>query len=289
VQLNNSSLKLVASEISASQMFFIGNSEESIFELQFNETGMRNTAVMEYYYSPSYSMTSIFAFPSALLYDNTRDPQIIGAATPFHYALNSTNIESSNDIRAKESYRVVGDLGRIIKYCSYTVLSAADGAITYNDRSGSSTSNWIIYRLADVLLMKAEALVQMDGAANLASALELVNQVYMRSNTEAYPLVTANYPAKSNMEQLVLRERHRELLFEGKRWFDLVRYARREGNTSTLNTFVDKKNTSGGASLGAPVMDAMYMPILEKEVLGSRGILKQNPYYEVNNGSSQRE
>jgi len=29
------------------------------------------------------------------------------------------------------------------------------------------------------------------------------------------------------LEKLVLRERQRELLFEGKRWFDLVRMARR--------------------------------------------------------------
>ena len=115
----------------------------------------------------------------------------------------------------------------------------------------------------------------------------MVNTTYLRSNEEADSLKIANYTTKGAMEVLVLRERHRELLFEGKRWFDLVRVARREKSTSTLNDYVGHKATGNSTSVGAPVLDAMYMPILQRE-LEANPLLKQNPYYEEANSSSTR-
>lgn len=38
-------------------------------------------------------------------------------------------------------------------------------------------ANWILYRMADVLLMKAEALIWKGGEANFAQALELINKI----------------------------------------------------------------------------------------------------------------
>lgn len=89
------------------------------------------------------------------------------------------------------------------------------------------------------------------------------------------------------MDKLVLRERQRELLFEGKRWFDLVRMARRENSTGSLNSYVDRKSASAtSATLGALVMDAMYMPIARREIEANPK-LKQNPFYEESSSSTR--
>ncbi len=137
------------------------------------------------------------------------------------------------------------------------------------------------------MLMKAEALTQISGEENQKEALKLVNKVYLRSNESQDSLQFANYSTKAEMESLVLRERHREFLFEGKRWFDLVRYARRSGNTSILNDFVDHKSKGTTVSLGAPVLDAMYMPIAKSE-LSANPKLEQNPYYKESGETSSR-
>ena len=117
--------------------------------------------------------------------------------------------------------------------------------------------------------------------------MELINETYLRSNEDGDSLKVANYGTKIEMEKLVLRERHRELLFEGKRWFDLVRLARRENSTTSLNTYVDHKSTSATSStLGALVMDAIYMPISRWEIEANPK-LKQNPFYEENSSSTR--
>jgi hypothetical protein len=93
--------------------------------------------------------------------------------------------------------------------------------------------NWIFYRLTDVMLMKAEALVQLyelggkaDGDTRNEDAFNICKFVNERAlsdaNKSSYALKYTTY--KDKMESLVLAERARELCFEGKRWFDLMRY-----------------------------------------------------------------
>jgi hypothetical protein len=83
------------------------------------------------------------------------------------------------------------------------------------------------------------------------------------------------------MEELVLKERRRELLFEGKRWFDLVRMARRDGNTERLSQLVLLKYTENVSAVRIKLadMNAIYWPILKDE-LKINTLLKQNPAYE---------
>lgn len=87
------------------------------------------------------------------------------------------------------------------------------------------------------------------------------------------------------MEKLVLRERQRELLFEGKRWFDLARLARRENSVLSVNQYITEKMDES-ASIGLASMDALYMPIAKGELEANKN-LKQNPFYEEHS-SSQR-
>ena len=132
--------------------------------------------------------------------------------------------------------------------------------------------------------MKAEALVQLgDGnEPNLREALRMVNETYLRSNLTADSLLYVNYANQSDMEKLVLRERQRELMFEGKRWFDLMRLVRRKNDPSALLPYISPKLSGDNMQIKKlSVMDALYMPILKRELeINTR--LVQNPFYDEN-------
>ena len=144
-------------------------------------------------------------------------------------------------------------------------------------------ANWILYRLTDVMLLKAEALVQMvDGDAKteandslLRAAYDIDSVINKRSNcaTTYMPITYANYSTKSQMENLVFEERARELMFEGKRWYDLVRRSLRDGNTSYLVQQVTRKGSDNASVVQAKLakMDAIFWPYNLDE-------LKVNPY-----------
>lgn len=153
---------------------------------------------------------------------------------------------------------------------------------------------WIIYRTADIMLMKAEALTEMVSddpqtteakAKNdslLKSAYELVNVLNKRSSMSSnYENISYDsYSSKSQMEELVLLERQRELMFEGKRWYDLVRKSRRDGKTNFLVNKVQQKGSDNAGVVQSKLarMDALYWPYNNDEIKVN-GNLKQNPAY----------
>jgi hypothetical protein len=135
------------------------------------------------------------------------------------------------------------------------------------------------------MLMKAEALVQLSrtNTDDQKKALDIVNTVYLRSNpTIIDSLSISNYQTKKELEELVLVERQRELMFEGKRWFDLMRMARRDGKTDRLIKLVIRKSEENSSVLSSKLkdMNALYWPISESE-LKANPRLKQNPFYET--------
>ena len=145
------------------------------------------------------------------------------------------------------------------------------------------------------MLMKAEAqalLVQKgmndlnDSIKNENSvgAFKLVSCVFNRANNlNDMSKDTLVYDDYTNaMEDLVLTERRRELLFEGKRWFDLVRQAKRNQSTSSLvNTVIPKFKTNANViRIKLASMDAIYFPYSESE-LKANPLLVQNPAYQT--------
>lgn len=82
----------------------------------------------------------------------------------------------------------------------------------------SSLNSVIKIRLADILLLKAEAYA---ATGDLANAAMLVNQIRARVNLA--PLSSSVTSSQEAMKEAVLKERRLELAFEGHRWFDLVR------------------------------------------------------------------
>jgi hypothetical protein len=185
------------------------------------------------------------------------------------------------------------------------------GTITANslrlEASLRSTNfaNWVVYRLTDVMLMKAEALVETaandSDAVTLQQAFQLVQAVNQRSMATgaADTLKWDDFKSKSDMELLVLAERERELCFEGKRWFDLVRFSYRHMTGVDINTlmadntawpalhpqmlrFVVRKYGEGGTgdavSYKMKSEPYLYWPIQESETKVNN-LLRQNPVY----------
>ena len=82
----------------------------------------------------------------------------------------------------------------------------------------------------------------------------------------------------------MLDERLRELCFEGKRWFDLVRVAvRNQGEYKSKLVSLLLQNV---AAKDRPLYEAKlqntygyYLPINEHDLSASGGVLVQNPYY----------
>lgn len=284
--LSDTKLKLETGPFTFSRIFYYGNSNESIFELQFEENVINNDAVAKMYGILGTPLGFV-SFPTPLAYNMYSTLNPTGLYSPFNYKISTLLTESAKDVRANDSYREIGGAYYIFKYAGIQrTENATNTANLYFYRN--NPANWIIYRLSDIMLMEAEALVETSTSnpANITKAMDLVNKVYLRSNEEATALSVTDYSTKDEMAKLVLRERQREFLFEGKRWFDLVRLARRQGNTSEINSFMDHKASGLSASLGVPVLDALFLPISNSE-LKSNPKLIQNPYYKEADSSSR--
>jgi len=103
---------------------------------------------------------------------------------------------------------------RIVKY------EIANGALA------NLSNDFVLYRYADVLLLKAEALMRSTGNENNAQALDLVNQVRSRAGVDPFQTLT--------FEKL-LAERGREMFYEVTRRQDLIRFEGKEGGETAFN------------------------------------------------------
>ena len=266
------------------------NSEESIFELQFSSSDDRKNDVVDHLYG----------------YSNGTHFQVCEAALGAIYggSINDDNGRYDSRTWYSVSKSIVGnrDLGHY--YCfkhsrPWVAISTSGGdkEIIVDTEAKDSYRNWIIYRLTDVMLMKAEAYAAMGGKENNKLAQQIVNAIHRRSFCnlkedvkveEDVTSSSANNPKKgdavmpgSDYVKLVMNERQIELLAEGKRWFDLVRKARREGNNGAMLNLATRKYTSPGSVKSKWIKpDMLYLPYHENE-LKVNPLLVQNPEYET--------
>lgn len=84
------------------------------------------------------------------------------------------------------------------------------------------TNDHIIMRYADVLLMKAEALAEVNGTASKNEIIDLVDM--LRDRCKGGKVHRNNYNSKDELISLVRNERRIELANEGLRYFDILRW-----------------------------------------------------------------
>ena len=117
--------------------------------------------------------------------------------------------------------------------------------------------DWIEMRLADVILLYAEALN--ENGASASTVLPLLDDIRTRAGLNS---LTGTVSSQADVRQAILDERRLELAFEGHRWFDLVR-------TGTVD-----------AEMGETVNSNYYVfPIPISEILATDGVITQNPGY----------
>ena len=232
------------------EIYYPGNSLESIFEFQFDERQNQNnnlyglTNVNAHNFDPSETAIQMFAREYA--------------NEPFRGEGISIKKNSENDYT-------------IWKY----VGLAPDGSTTRPSNIQNS-ANWIVYRYADVLLMKAEALSQLG---RFDEALTIINEIRDRAGV---PALTPQY-SKIAFEDAILDERVRELAFEGKRWFDLMRMGRRNDfarKNKLIDAIIRNVPSTQKRILGSKLTDPQgwYMPINKNELERNLNLV-QNPYY----------
>ena len=143
-------------------------------------------------------------------------------------------------------------------YGTRTWVSKLPGTKYADDRFADN--DVIIYRLADIYLMKAEAFAALN---NTDDAITYLDKVRARANTGDYTGATD----KLSVEKAILDERGRELYFENKRWYDLVRF--HKGGTINVYTFVP--NLAGKTT-------PLYWP-LSQAILAKNSMLDQTDGY----------
>ncbi|MBR2607215.1 MAG: RagB/SusD family nutrient uptake outer membrane protein [Bacteroidaceae bacterium] len=250
---------------------------EVIFKLDFSSTN-KNSAIQNMYgYNESNGQFVVpAAAPVGLEADGLwqKSDMRFNAFTNFKYAKSSGGSDSK----------------KIISITKYNVKTAAigkDGIEWYGN--GNNISDWIFYRKTDVMLMKATALAYRYHEGDHSEAYALVNAVNKRSvTTVSQQLAEKDYEDQSALKSLVLDERLRELSFEGKRWYDLVRMALCDGSTDKVIELVKPKFDSGGnaASIKMSSIHSLFCPIYETE-LKLNPLLKQNPVFERSSSTEQ--
>lgn len=97
---------------------------------------------------------------------------------------------------------------------------------------GLSSRNLYYLRYADAVLMYAEALNELNETGN---ALTFLNKIRTRAKLSNWETVLGHNPGQQEMRDELLKERMRELGFEGWRWCDLKRTGKLVDQTKAYN------------------------------------------------------
>lgn len=158
------------------------------------------------------------------------------------------------------------------------------------DSQWASSMNRIVLRYADVLLMRAEALAQLD---KTSEAIACINTIRERASKMTKSSIVAGYAAQYNIHyaisqysfnaapskdealKIVKFERRLEMALEYERFFDLVRWG---DAYEVINAFYSKESNQMDFLSGATFHKNQneYLPIPHEQIAASGGKYKQN-------------
>ncbi len=232
-------------------LFSEGNTHEGIFEFQFEDALSQRNGL--------YGLTN----------ENSHN------IDPSDYAVEIFD--------SKITPELVRGIGKSIKkysegnYIIWKYVGFKGDGFQFRPGSVQNSANWIVYRYADVLLMKAEALSQIG---RFPEAAEILARIRTRAGISRV-LDLPNSPIA--YEDAILDERSRELAFEGKRWFDLMRMGRRNNyarKSQLIEIMVRNVPSTQKRILQTKLTNPLswYLPIYKTELERNKNLV-QNPYY----------
>lgn len=292
---------------SQTQIFDKGNSRESILEIQFSSSDDRkNPASGHFYGYGNGTHLAISDYAIQPIYSGNADAMKFDSRLWVNF---QNKLGSSSS--ALQGYYC-------LKYLKPEITITQDSQREIKASvQDNSYSNWPIYRLTGVMLTMAEAYACLGGADNNKKCKQYVNAVHRRAYVD---LKNGNVPDQdvtgsstvgdavsmgSDYVKLALNERQVELLGEGQRWFDLVRYAERNaggdagapderewteerpigngfaGVTKMVDTFLKNTYSSLYTTLKNRMKSryGLYCPIYYMEVKAGDGKVIQNPVW----------
>jgi len=255
------------------EMYYPGNSNESIFEIQWDQKDYSQSNNLSTLFGSS---TPDYLYTDKMLEDFTLETTETGVdlavRTIYGAYLPGTGADNYQD----------ASLGYVWKYSGIGVLGQVRNTTDEQD------PNFIVYRVADVMLMKAEAMVLNSSEAESWSvAVDLINEIRIRSNLPEINPVLSEI-SEVDMLDFILYERKMELAAEGKRWYDLLRFGKQNSfnnrNHFLITEVAEYNNTANSSWIRSVLMDddALYLPIWTDELENNK-LLEQNPYYNVVN------
>ncbi|MFT4202909.1 MAG: RagB/SusD family nutrient uptake outer membrane protein [Chitinophagaceae bacterium] len=137
--------------------------------------------------------------------------------------------------------------------------------VNYIGTSGTEWPiNFIVLRYADILLMKAESILN-GGSGTTSEALGYVNAIRERAGLSDLTSLTLD---------ALMEERRREFGGEGLRWNDLIR----EGlAVTTINSWIASDGLS--SQISEATSNSIIYPIPTDQISTSNGLYTQNPGY----------
>lgn len=290
-----------------SQIWEASNSDEAVFQLKYDANAGTSNNV-PYTYFANYSGNSVstgYMSGSKLLAasaSSSYDP-VTGFGKTDIRLLETLNYSSTSISLPTIHKNVLSSLSIA------NMEDMTEGASSKNYRSVRS-QNWPIYRLTDIMLIKAEAIARLHLPSNakasqnaqVAEGFKLTNAIFERNNPRLQATGTsgageavsdrlkedyatnADAPkTASELLTLVYNERQREFVAEGKRWFDIVRQCEATNTTvsDVLSSFI---NLSTSVRNRLKLLMAMYNPIYSEEIkingVANGGNLVQNPVWD---------
>jgi tetratricopeptide (TPR) repeat protein len=234
------------------------NNIESLFEFQAGEniTGDQNT----------------------WLGNDDCDCGVAGAYYQMFYEGDASYMSGGPYFTTKKLRDIFEESDPRVPYTLVPSMERIDKYIVNGDVGSNNTSynNHRILRYADILLLKAEAVLLSGG--NKSDAVELINSVRARARNM---VANGNVPADRNINengrdvimQWIMDERLRELAAEGHRWFDLRRW-HMAGHITLNDSFFSSEVP---ARMGF-TSHYLYFPIPDSETSKNPNVI-QNPGY----------
>lgn len=190
----------------------------------------------------------------------------VGRTSGVNYATADvrTALDAFGGDRTPYSYRV--DIEQPTQFQNAKYIPDGDSSLGIAATSTDPTSagnDWIVLRYADVLLMHVEAIMAGGNSTTSQAARDSFNAVRLRAN-----MPTVDAPAAITKQEL-LDERRVELAFENHRLYDLIRFGEAQNVLSAFSTATDANFTAAD----------LLLPIPQREINLSQGVLGQNPGY----------